>query len=265
MAGRLRTIWEETPKITRTTCKVLPLLGALCLALGIIGDSRGWWVDRSFLTNLASSITGLFFGVPFALIVLSRLGEAQAEISEKREVRRFAARTGRELRRSVMEIVQPPLQSDPLLALDHISAELEQTIPDDDEDLGEIVFDKVLRLLQESFHLQQAAVWAGKAAAHWRTLDEDVRPRLAETDLQWITDEHVRRITQSLTWVKEHTPAFLLYVRDKRDAQPGRQILDAAWRRAIKESKAWVDAIQQLAKDVDSLAQTLSTQNISHS
>ena len=54
-------------------------LGVALAVLGIWGDRSGFWTDRAFLTNLVSSFTGLCVGIPFALIVLSRLNAQQAE------------------------------------------------------------------------------------------------------------------------------------------------------------------------------------------
>jgi hypothetical protein len=49
----------------------------VAFGLGLWGDAHHWWDDRSFLTNLLSSFTGLLVGVPFALVVLSHLGAMQ--------------------------------------------------------------------------------------------------------------------------------------------------------------------------------------------
>jgi hypothetical protein len=70
----------------------MPLAGAVGVFFGVLGDGDGWWEGRSYLTNLFSSLTGLFFGVPFALLVLSRLTAAQADVVERRGVRRLIER-----------------------------------------------------------------------------------------------------------------------------------------------------------------------------
>ncbi|MFI0766160.1 hypothetical protein ACH4TQ_14945 [Streptomyces sp. NPDC021218] len=84
MLQRVRTVWHETPPLTKTLCKVMPPLGGVIVALGVLGDLRGWWEGLGFLTNLVSSFAGLMFAVPFALVALSRLGEAHALLAEQR-------------------------------------------------------------------------------------------------------------------------------------------------------------------------------------
>ncbi|MEH0430264.1 hypothetical protein QBB34_28915 [Streptomyces stelliscabiei] len=96
MLQRTRDIWRETPPLTKSLCKVMPVLGCLLTLLGVFGDSHGWWDNRSFLTNLVSSFTGLMFAVPFALVVLSRLGEAHAFLAEQRAVQRHSERVLRD-------------------------------------------------------------------------------------------------------------------------------------------------------------------------
>lgn len=79
----------------------MPALGCALVGLGVAGDSRGWWESRSFLTNLASSFTGLMFAVPFALVVLSRIGEAHAELADRRAAARQAERDLRRFNETV--------------------------------------------------------------------------------------------------------------------------------------------------------------------
>ncbi|WP_327591533.1 hypothetical protein [Streptomyces chartreusis] len=84
MLQRVRTVWHETPPLTKALCKVMPPLGGVIVALGVVGDLRGWWEGLGFLTNLVSSFAGLMFAVPFALVALSRLGEAHELLAEQR-------------------------------------------------------------------------------------------------------------------------------------------------------------------------------------
>lgn len=62
------------------------VLGAIFATLGWLGDSSGFWENRSFLTNVFSSLTSACFGIPLALIILARVGAAQAEAFARRRV-----------------------------------------------------------------------------------------------------------------------------------------------------------------------------------
>ncbi|MEW2580542.1 hypothetical protein [Streptomyces syringium] len=76
------------------------------MAVGVLGDGLGWWDGRSYLTNLFSSLTGLLFGVPFALLVLSRFAQAQADVVERREVRRLIERVTRDFDSALDEVFE---------------------------------------------------------------------------------------------------------------------------------------------------------------
>lgn len=69
-------------------------LGALCIILGAIGDSNGFWVERPFLTNLVSSLAGASFGIPVAILVLQQVSMRQAKVAELRD---WASEAFREL------------------------------------------------------------------------------------------------------------------------------------------------------------------------
>ncbi|MFI0227802.1 hypothetical protein [Streptomyces lydicus] len=49
------------------------------LGLGWWGDRTGFWADKSFVTNVFSSVTAATFGVPLALVVPNRVAMVQAE------------------------------------------------------------------------------------------------------------------------------------------------------------------------------------------
>ncbi len=84
--------WAQTPRVLRLVCVVMPLLGCAALLLGLIGDSNGFWEKKGFATNLASGLTGALFGIPFALLIISRLAAAQTDLAEERDAYRMADR-----------------------------------------------------------------------------------------------------------------------------------------------------------------------------
>ncbi|MBZ9645644.1 YqaE/Pmp3 family membrane protein, partial [Streptomyces sp. PSKA30] len=114
---------DDTPKLTRRLCLILPPVGVFILIIGVIGDSRGWWEGRNFLTNLCSSFTGVLFGVPFALIVVSRLTDAQTEILEQRAGRRLVHKAVNDFEEAIRAVFpEPNSQPGPDGLLDLISA-----------------------------------------------------------------------------------------------------------------------------------------------
>ncbi|MFF0526616.1 hypothetical protein ACFYTC_48690 [Actinomadura nitritigenes] len=56
------------------------LLGAVLLLAGIaVDETTDWLAGRGFLTNVVSSVTGFFFAVPLAVLVLSEVNAGQEE------------------------------------------------------------------------------------------------------------------------------------------------------------------------------------------
>ncbi|WP_405808172.1 hypothetical protein OG729_25105 [Streptomyces sp. NBC_00210] len=90
MVQSLRDIWAETPPLTKLVCKVSIPVGMTLAAVGVVGDFCQWWDGLSFITNLLSSVTGLAFAVPFALLILDRLAEPHAIAAERRSAIRVA-------------------------------------------------------------------------------------------------------------------------------------------------------------------------------
>ncbi|WP_423463843.1 hypothetical protein ACO229_03965 [Promicromonospora sp. MS192] len=88
----LASAWAELPTSTRAVCLTLPPAGAALSIVGLAGDLRGWWDGLGFAANLLSSLTGLLFAVPFALVVVGRLAEHQDDVAERRRVARMSRR-----------------------------------------------------------------------------------------------------------------------------------------------------------------------------
>ncbi|WP_228981418.1 hypothetical protein [Streptomyces sp. DH12] len=89
----MRKIWTEAPSATKKVTYIGVPLGLALAALGIAGDKGGWWEGWSYVTNLLSSLTGLCFAVPFALLILNYLAEPHAEAAQRRAAWRLAERT----------------------------------------------------------------------------------------------------------------------------------------------------------------------------
>ena len=67
------------------------IAGFILFALGVWGDSSGWWTNRPYLTNLISGLTGACFGIPLALVVFNNITEAISMRAERQALLRLAA------------------------------------------------------------------------------------------------------------------------------------------------------------------------------
>ncbi len=86
--NRIASFWSETSPSSRWVTYVSVPLGTCMAVLGLIGDSHGWWENRSFLTNLLSSTTSVLFGIPTALIVLGPAASCPHVVGRQTETRR---------------------------------------------------------------------------------------------------------------------------------------------------------------------------------
>jgi hypothetical protein len=97
--------WNETGSTLRKAWVILWAVGSIFLALGVWGDSDGFWVDKPFLTNVFSALTGAAFGIPLALVVLQRIAASEADAAEARGARRIAGRVSADLASAVAALV----------------------------------------------------------------------------------------------------------------------------------------------------------------
>ncbi|MFE5795793.1 hypothetical protein ACFQ8C_24910 [Streptomyces sp. NPDC056503] len=185
--------WLETPNPIRWVLKVCLPLGILAIALGIYGDGHGWWDDRSFLTNLASSFASLLFGVPLALVGLSHLGSLQAEAAN----RMTAERRGREAARDFQRVVLTGFNRAPRhQALEDISAfqrvnhRLRQLTQGWAEDRSPERAREMLLTLDartDAFHVAfrypEIHRWTSAISHSWHRIDKEVRPFLENAEV----------------------------------------------------------------------------------
>ncbi|RZT84603.1 hypothetical protein EV383_1450 [Pseudonocardia sediminis] len=67
-------------------CLALLMLGASILSVGVLLESTDFWIRHPFLTNVASGVATACFGIPFAIVVLSRIYRRQAAITERQQL-----------------------------------------------------------------------------------------------------------------------------------------------------------------------------------
>lgn len=68
---------DRARRLTTSASIGLVALGIALVGVGLLGDSKGWWQSRPFLTNVLSTIGGACFGLPVALVVLRRVAETR--------------------------------------------------------------------------------------------------------------------------------------------------------------------------------------------
>lgn len=197
----LRTAWRETPGGLRALSLALWLVGAALVGFGWWGDQVGFWADKPFITNVFSSVTAVSFGVPLALIVVERMGVAQAEAVEARAARRLAAKVVEDLVLAVPRL-HPGAASnlrDAEAGLRVVERAAQEAIRQwessrDQESvrtLRQLVEDGSLLRALEDFRVavrpgRQAVPVVAEVAAHWSFLNTTVRSRLLETGETWL-------------------------------------------------------------------------------
>ena len=103
---QIRRFWSGISPLIRRTALVLWTTGPVLLALGIWGDSAGFWTAKPFLTNTFSAFTGAMFGIPVALIVLQRIAASEADAAAARSARHLAARVSTDLAAAAASLVE---------------------------------------------------------------------------------------------------------------------------------------------------------------
>lgn len=100
----LTLLWRQTSPALRQVVVWMWVVGVAVLCAGLWIDWTRWWSDRPFLSNLSSSLVGLLFSVPFALVVVQRISVTEAERAERRSAIRLAMQATEHLRRATDQL-----------------------------------------------------------------------------------------------------------------------------------------------------------------
>lgn len=166
----LASVWEELPASTKATCLTLPPCGIALSTLGVVGDLRGWWEDFGFAANLLSSLTGLMFAVPFALVVVGRLAEHQDDLAEQRRVTRISRRE--------WDLVESAWSEAARLAPHLLDLCRARTLPPDDRFTRAVRFPRLNRQL--SMQLSQVSTRCEQVPARWESAEAGLNQRRVE-------------------------------------------------------------------------------------
>ncbi|MFE4575729.1 hypothetical protein [Streptomyces chartreusis] len=192
-ASRLRAWWQGTPVAVRWVAYIAIPMGCVTVGLGVYGDSHHWWDGRSFLTNLVSSFASLLFGVPTALVVLAHLSGMQAEAMERRAVQRSARQAAVQFERALLAGIKPQDLVAARSAVERAaiaSHAYRDRLGDRRGSHGSL---EAYRARQAAFgeHLNLSGldshIWLAEISLRWNRLDTELRPRLEEMGLQWLT------------------------------------------------------------------------------
>jgi hypothetical protein len=248
---------DDTPKAVRWTVYICVPLGLLLLAAGIYGDSRQWWEGHSYVTNLVSSFTSLLFGVPTALIALSHLSMAQAEAANRKAVQKRARMAVQGFRAAVMGGLDA---CDDNEAMSKISDALggnrelsrlvpadvnpdQQLTPEESRSLRETASERQRLMEQVLLHGRTDFTgWIADIVHRWTSLDRDVRPRLEEVGLSWMSPFGYREVRLAIRALEEHNTGLVFIDLSS----------DTVWRGQVR---TWGTVLERFDDEIDNTRQ----------
>lgn len=199
------------------------------------------WASQWPLT----SVTGLLFGVPFALFFLNALSKDQAERSEQRAALVLARRAADDFHQTVQDCIRPnaevsigsivakahafytqavtktdPARRRPASGVRVSTDAWEQALAAGSDFVEQV---RAATYLSTS---RQAAEWAAKVESEWRFLDRDIRVRLVAAGRPWLDRDLAQTIRQNVDTLAGDAAQCLRRTRhliDRMQSTPGRE------------------------------------------
>ncbi len=257
----MRSWWLDTPRAVRWVVYICLPLGAITIGLGIYGDGHGWWDDRSFLTNLASSFASLLFGVPLALVVLTHLSAMQAAVAE----RRAAQRRMRAADQAFNDLFYRGFQTEPehimqaMRNLEEACGELSHLLSTPSRfEAGE--FERRVRKLLDVCGVAPPPAWNYHVARSWAVLDEEVRPIAEAAGLPWMPTGEVLSIGRAVARLTEYPASFR---KIRRLAMVAGSLQDTGrttrLKECVRETRQWAESARKIAALITEKGSLLST------
>ncbi|WP_406291986.1 hypothetical protein [Embleya sp. NBC_00896] len=206
--ARLKEDWQGAPTYIRVVSWVSVLCGVLALVGCVVWDLRFGWGHLAYVPNVFSSLTGLLFGVPFALFVLNALGKDQAERSEQRAVLVLARQVADDFHRTVQSCIRPSAEASIASLVTKADEFYEHAVTNTvaartrpgrgvrarqvSTDVWEqaltagCAFVEQVAAATNLSTSKQAARWAAMVESEWRFLDRDIRVRLVAAGCPWL-------------------------------------------------------------------------------
>ncbi|MFE1877686.1 hypothetical protein ACFW9N_43780 [Streptomyces sp. NPDC059496] len=264
MLSRLRRWWADTPRAIRWVVYVCLPLGALAIAVGVYGDGHGWWDDRSFLTNLASSFASLLFGVPLALVVLSHLSAMQDVVVERRVAKRQTQRVADDFRSIFLNLLPTVSLAELQAAIDRLEGDLAEMrtlmaeAPGDQSQFSALFSRGVIDYGEVSPIDYEA--WAAHVKRQWTVLDEEIRPVVVSAMLNWLSAPAVLRISAAVELLQTEPELFA----DPEVGEPVSRRSDLQGRNdyvvgRVAQARQWVGALRRIVELLESELPVLAT------
>ncbi|MEV5786481.1 hypothetical protein AB0L42_36620 [Streptomyces sp. NPDC052287] len=206
--ARARRWWRSTPRLIQRFSIILLVIGAALASTGVWLDHTNWWEGHNFLINLVSSFTSLCFGVPTALLVLSHLGNAQADARQQQRAENQARSEIHEFQVALTRIFNAASTAELATKARSLQTALHplRTLIDADGAVTTsffTLFNDVLQLepgpsqtyrepasfaalSRDRWQWRRIETWHVRVETQWRVLSDEVRPRMLECHLPWI-------------------------------------------------------------------------------
>jgi hypothetical protein len=207
---KLRTIWDETGNMLKKVWIVLWLTGIILLALGVWGDSDGFWTSRPYLTNTFSALTSAAFGVPIALIVLQRIAASEADASEARAARRMAGRVSADLASAVAALARDGVPAMQAMEM-HLRNQRDLLVPNGDywrpATAPRLYYQPFIDAIQgtmnsiEQLFGPELRQHLAEVSAQWSILTTESRSRILATGSRWLTGLQAEELSTLITTV----------------------------------------------------------------
>lgn len=217
--------WKTLHPTVRRSMIISIVLGFASLITGILLEDHEFWNSRPFVTNVASTLTGAFFGIPLAVFVLQWLTQDYAKTADRRTTLALISKSIDRISQNIKEFIKNEafgfeLLSERFSRLDnalflftcypceyrearkpysvyvsdggiHVAA---SDIRESAKEVADIM-DELKSIILENFtDLKNNVRLASENNMQWRSLMDDIRPKWLECGEDWLPATTTTRI-----------------------------------------------------------------------